>query len=94
MWIAHHWASGMLISSFLIDLTMAIEYVIRSKKIALKGRTPIALAKLLGDLFAWLAYMQQSPFVAVTGFAVLLLNIFYLALCLEQEAKGRRKEKR
>lgn len=48
----------------------------------------------MGDLFAWLAYMQNSVFVTVCGLIVLLLKLFYLAICLEQNSHNRKKVQR
>lgn len=73
---------GQRISVFAIDLIMAIEYVLCAKQIAPQGRISVGVLKLLGDLFAWLSNMQSSLFVAVCGVIVLLLNLFYLAICL------------
>ena len=78
---------GMKISVFAIDIVMATEYVLCAKKIAQPGKYTIGILKLLGDLFAWLGNMRSSPFVAISGFIVLSLNIFYLAVCLEENSK-------
>ena len=78
---------GQRISVFAIDLIMAIEYVLCAKQIAPQGRISVGVLKLLGDLFAWL-------FVAVCGVIVLLLNLFYLAICLEQSSHSRKKVQR
>lgn len=85
---------GERISVFSIDLIMAVEYVLCAKQIALQGKISIGVLKLLGDLFAWLANMQNSVFVAVCGLIVLLLNLFYLAICLEQNSHNRKKVRR
>ena len=85
---------GQRISVFAIDLIMAIEYVLCAKQIAPQGRISVGVLKLLGDLFAWLSNMQSSLFVAVCGVIVLLLNLFYLAICLEQSSHSRKKVQR
>lgn len=85
---------GQRISVFAIDLIMAIEYVLCAKRIAPQGRISVGVLKLLGDLFAWLSNMQSSLFVAVCGVIVLLLNLFYLAICLEQSSHSRKKVQR
>lgn len=85
---------GQRISVFAIDFIMAIEYVLCAKQIAPQGRIPVGVLKLLGDLFAWLSNMQSSVFVAVCGLIVLLLNLFYLAICLEQSSHSRKKVQR
>ena len=85
---------GQRISVFAIDLIMAIEYVLCAKQIVPQGRISVGVLKLLGDLFAWLSNMQSSLFVAVCGVIVLLLNLFYLAICLEQSSHSRKKVQR
>ncbi|MCD7859388.1 MAG: hypothetical protein LUH51_04350 [Firmicutes bacterium] len=87
---------GMLISVFSIDIIMAAEYIARAGSVAPHGRIPIAVTKLLGDLFAWLCYARYSVFVAAVGFVVLLLNLFYLSYSLEyvSQRMGERREKR
>lgn len=84
-------ADGQLISSFLIDLFIALEFVLRAEKISFRGRLAIATTKLLGDLCAWLYYLQYSVFVKITGAAVLLINLFYLAQCLEFAAHRKKR---
>ena len=84
--------SGMLISVFIIDLVMAIDFVVEAKRISPSGQLPIAITKLAGDLFAWLSYMHESKAVAIMGAAVLIINTFYLALCLEKGGKSRSRK--
>lgn len=85
---------GQRISSFSIDLIMAVEYVLCAKRIARQGKIPVGVLKLLGDLFAWLSNMQSSLLVTVSGLIVLLLNLFYLAICLEQNSHTRERVRR
>ena len=74
---------GQRISVFAIDLIMAIEYVLCAKRIAPQGRISVGVSN-----------MQSSLFVAVCGVIVLLLNLFYLAICLEQSSHSRKKVQR
>lgn len=80
------------LSTFVVDFVMAAEYVLRVNHIAPEGKIWIALTKLIGDLFAWLAYLSVSPVIAVIGFLVLLLNGFYLSYCLEELSKQHTKK--
>lgn len=69
--------NGMLLSSFVIDLTMAIEYVIYSLNKKLKFNYvlfAIFVTKLFGDLCAWLYYKAFDNQVLLIGIIVLLLN--------------------
>lgn len=79
--------NGMLISSFVIDITNAVAYVCSIKHISPRGRIGIGIFRLLGDLFAWL--INKEPFVVFAiGAAVLLINLFYVAYCFELEKEG------
>ena len=83
-------AGGMLVSSFVIDLTMAIEYFVfilsLRKKSGWKPTSILLLAicatKLLGDQAAWLYYMELSRVASVIGILVFLLNTCCLAVAL------------
>ena len=72
---------GMLLSSFVIDLTMAIEYCIYSfnKNFAANVISLfICLTKLIGDLCAWIYYKGFTVIVLVIGILVLGLNVVCL----------------
>lgn len=88
-------AGGMLLSSFVIDCTMAIEYLIYIYNTA-DERQPtqaplllIALCstKLIGDLFAWIYYQEFSKTVFVIGILVFSLN----SSCLWIVTGGKKK---
>ena len=88
-------AGGMLLSSFVIDCTMAIEYLIYIYNTA-DERQPtqaplllIALCstKLIGDLFAWIYYQEFSKTVFVIGILVFSLN----SSCLWIVTSGKKK---
>ena len=70
---------GMLISSFVADITMAAAFVLQRKQIDKNGKVFIATTKLLGDIFAWLAYMDETIFILIIGLLVFFLNAGYLA---------------
>ena len=69
--------NGQLFSVFTIDLLMAVLFLLSINKLSLRGQIPIAGIKLLGDLFAWLFYKSETPFVNVVGILVLLINTIY-----------------
>ena len=81
--------NGMLISSFVIDIIMAVEYMCSITHISPRGRTIIGIFRLLGDLFAWFAN-KESTVVFVIGAVVLLINLFYVAYCFELEKNNSR----
>ena len=72
---------GMLLSSFLIDCTMAIEYCVYSFRPQF-AKHPLSIAissaKLIGDLCAWVYYKSFSPAVFYIGLIVSLLNLICL----------------
>ena len=73
-----------LISVFTIDLIMAIAFLVeltRGGTINLL-RCVISFTKLLGDLFAWIYYREQSTVVNYIGAIVLLINLFHFAFAL------------
>lgn len=77
----------MFISSFLLDLGIAVGYVIKAKDISRHGQIPIAITKLLGDMCACIFYSQFSNLIVVIGIIVFLLNLYYLAKCLDLAAR-------
>lgn len=83
---------GMLISYFIIDLIMAIDFHIFFKKTSLKvDFTYIiaAISKLVGDLFAWLYYESFSPIIFIIGIIVAYINIVYVFIVLESYKKDK-----
>lgn len=78
--------SGMLVSSFVIDLTMALEWFMYfSTKEKLKTNyivISLCITKLVGDICAWLAYRGISMTANVIGIAVLFLNLGCLIAAL------------
>jgi len=77
---------GMLYSSFVIDLLMAINFIIDHKKLSPKLKVPIAVAKLLGDACAGMQYAGDSWLIVVIACVVFICNVYYLYLC-EEEVK-------
>ena len=85
----------MFISSFLLDLGIAIGYVVRARTISSHGKIPIAITKLLGDFCAWMCYSRYSGLIVGIGAAVFLFNLYYIALCLEENSfRSKPKSKR
>ena len=83
--------NGMLISSFIIDLIMAGEYVFMIKKLPSYFRLEVGVFRTLGDLFAWLSNLRQSMLVSIIGILILLINLFYVCYCIElQNTESRR----
>ena len=75
--------NGLLISSFVIDVIMAFEFIYALKKISSDGIILIGVCRLLGDMFAWLSNLKTSGFVMIAGSTVLCVNVFYLCYSLE-----------
>lgn len=71
---------GMLLSVFIIDVIMAIDFLVCATKLH-NGNIYgiiIAVTKLIGDLFAWLFYQSQHIAVFYMGIVVLVCNSCYL----------------
>ena len=80
----------MLLSCFIIDLIMAISFLLY---ICLKKLEHswilyfVALFKLLGDMFAWL-YYKEYPGINPIGICVLCCNIAYILVIILKHAKA------
>ena len=77
--------TGMLISSFIIDLIMAIYFWIDRKKILRDGKIVIAVTKLFGDVFALIYYAKYSIIILICGVCVLAFNVLYLVYCVREK---------
>lgn len=70
--------NGMLLSSFILDLSMAVSYIFFFYKNNFKNNIiiyGIIFCKLLGDLFAWLFYRNFMNIINYIGIIVLILNV-------------------
>lgn len=79
----------MLISSFVIDLIMAVaflHYVLHKKIQTGWMEYAIGITKLLGDLFAW-TYYRRVLVVDRIGMCVLVCNICYLIIIIIKNAR-------
>lgn len=77
----------MLLSSFFIAVIMAIEYLVFAKKISTHLKIPIAVTSCLGNVFAWIGYFQQSVLVEITRVVLIILQLIYIAYCLEESSR-------
>ena len=76
--------NGMLISSFAIDIIMAIGFLLMKFIFPQDGRSiPVALTKLVGDFCAWQYYRLYVPVIDYIGIAVLIMNSVYLILSIK-----------
>ena len=88
---------GMLLSSFIIDCTMAIEYFLYSFRRKYKVNwlaAVICAAKLLGSWCAYLCYRRYSAAVAVLGIVILVLNMGCFGEVLLRLYKENRRDSR
>jgi len=76
--------NGMLYSSFAGDFIMAVCFLTDRKKLSGKLKVSIAVTKLLGDLFAGMCYGPEGAFITILAGLVLLCNIAYLYLCMDE----------
>ena len=82
--------NGMLFLVFLIDLILAVSFLVSRKRLSPKLKIWIAVTKLLGDTFAGLHYMEDMVAVAVMAGIVFVCNVLYLYLVC-QELRPREK---
>lgn len=68
--------NGVLLSCFMIDLIMAIVFLVNYKNMSKTFKISIALCKMLGDLFAW-QYYKYNEIVNIIGIIVLIINFIY-----------------
>ena len=85
---------GMLMSVFIIDLGMAIVFIVQARSLSYQLKIPIAITKLLGDVFAGILCGQDSIFIAVIAILVFLCNLFYLCYCIEEYDQASKKRKK
>ena len=85
---------GALISVFIIDLIMAIDFIVQSKALSSQFKVPIAITKLIGDLFAGIMCATSSILIAILAVLVFLCNLFYLCYCFEEQSKNMKAQKR
>lgn len=72
----------MLQLCFIIDIIMALSFLLSVAHLSLQGQIPIAITKLIGDTFAWLYYRNGAKFVNIIGILVLMINVCYLILVI------------
>lgn len=73
----------MLVSSFVIDLIMAIDFIVENNLVSKKGSVVIAITKLIGDACAGIYYCRNGIFIFILSVLVFMINLFYLAMRLE-----------
>ncbi len=86
----------MLISVFMIDLGMAILWVIYAHSKALVPDWTlmvIGATKLLGDCFAFVGYTNDHWSIKIFGIAVLVLNVYCLMAFIYRYFKSLPKTK-
>ena len=83
--------NGMLISSFVINFIMSVMFIVLGKQIEMTGKIPIAAAKMIGTLCASIVCGKISLFLAVLGTIIFLVDLFYLACCMEEQSRSRKK---
>lgn len=82
--ILHNSNKAFIYTVFIIDLLMAILYLIEYKKLSPVLKIPIAIAKLLGDFFAGFVFEQYTLTVVISSI-VFVFNSIYLYLCIKEK---------
>lgn len=81
---------GMLMSSFVIDLIMAVCFFVEKKKLLKDGMILIGITKLLGDLSAVIHYAPYSVIILIIGIIVFILNVAYLVYAIAERMRERK----
>lgn len=79
--------SGMLLSVFIIDLIMAICFLVSTNHLSPHFKIPIAVTKLLGDTFAGICYGSENIFVFIIAVVVFIINATYLCFCIKERLR-------
>lgn len=77
---------GALVTVFLIDLVMAISYLVRFKSLSPFLKKEIAIFRFLGDFFAGVAGIKYSPYYAIFSIIVCILNGIYVYKCFFEKS--------
>lgn len=92
--LAFHTSEGMLISSFIINLFIAIGYIVRAKEISSHGKIGIALFKWIGTCAAWIYYLPYSELVLIIGVGIFLIDLYYLSYCITERQSSYKVRKK
>lgn len=87
---------GMLLSSFIIDLIMAVVFIFfafRKEMIFSLLSITIGITKLIGDAFAWLCYKFDST-VNLIGIMALIFNSAYIIVLSHKYFKNKKNKNR
>ena len=84
LWYVFTLPQGIPLSAFIIDLLMAMLFLLERRRLSPILQVPIAICKLLGDACAGIFYGKDSGIVAAIAIAVFLCNGWYLWLCCKK----------
>lgn len=90
----HLHAVAFLFTVYLIDVIMAVEFILCRKKLSRKFNIAIAAAKLLGDLSAGLTFGYVHDCIIAFSIISFICNFIYLFQCIEDCCKERKKGER
>ncbi|MBQ3561710.1 MAG: hypothetical protein IJA06_07860 [Oscillospiraceae bacterium] len=82
--------SAFLFTVYLIDVVMAIEFIVSYNNLSKYFKVTIAVTKLLGDLFAGLTFSYAYTFVIFFAIISFICNCVYLFLCTRTRFKQKK----
>ena len=82
--VFHKFRYGFAYSVYIIDLLMAICFLVDRKKLSPVLQITIAITRLLGDFFAGFVF-RHLTFTVVIAILVFICNAVYLYLCIKQK---------
>lgn len=85
---------GMLFSSFIINLFIALGYIVHAKEISRHGKIWIAFFKWIGTCVASIYYLRYSALVLIMGIVIFLLDLYYLSYCITESQSNNKVRKK
>lgn len=76
---------GLLFTAFFLDVIIAIDYLLHMNSISPILRIPIAVARLLGSIFAGCAYGFQFSYASAFACVSVFYNGMFLVKCIREK---------
>lgn len=73
-----------LFTVYLIDIIMEVEFIFKRARLSKKFKISIAVAKLLGDVFAGLTFGHLSVYIIIAALISFICNAVYLIMCIKE----------
>jgi len=84
------YTAAFIFTVYLIDVIMAVNFVLKRKVLSKKFKVTIAATKLIGDIFAGLAFSHKYGFVKWFAIISFICNFVYLIQCIKESTYFKR----